>query len=349
MAGHIDLVDSLYQRCQRQPGRIAFPELNDPRILSAAQKLISQRLAKNVFLVGSAAQRLQIEKEHPWIGSAGEQVQWVLSDDAGQRAATAKCMSSLAAGRGKVIDNADLERMASNPLYIAGSLLPAGKVDAVIAGAVHTTADVIRAALAMVGLASGIKTVSGAFLMHKAEVSYLYADGGVVVSPTAEALVDIAAATVQTWRTVVAPLVNSSAPPEPRVAFLSFSTKGSAIHPDAQKVQQAADLFRARYPDVVADGEVQFDTATVPEIAARKAPGSLLAGRANCFIFPDLDAGNIAYKITQRLGGFAAYGPLLQGLRYGMSDLSRGASVEDIVNVACLTQLSASAMTPRIQ
>jgi phosphate acetyltransferase len=220
----------------------------------------------------------------------------------------------------------------------AAELLAAGQVDAVLGGNTATTADVIRAGIAGVGLAPGVRTVSGAFVMNKpGERVYLYADCGVVIAPTVKQLVDIAVESVRTWKLVM--------PDEqPVLAFLSYSTKGSAQHESAVKMAEAAQIFAAQHAEAlgaVSDGELQFDAAFDPVIGSRKAPGSLVPGRANCFVFPDLGAGNIAYKITQRLGGYEAYGPILQGLSKPFSDLSRGSTVEDVLASAYVNLLRA--------
>ncbi len=211
----------------------------------------------------------------------------------------------------------------------AASALTRGELDAVLSGNQATTSDVIRAGISGVGLAPGCRTVSGAFIMNRVKAAgandiLLFADCGVVIAPTVRQLVDIAVESVRTWR-----LVMPETPPV--VAFLSYSTKGSASHESAEKIAEAWRAFQERMPDVASDGEMQFDAAIDAEIGAKKAPGSQAAGRANCFIFPDLGAGNIAYKITQRLGGYEAYGPVLQGLSRPFSDLSRGSTVADVL------------------
>jgi len=338
MRKHSNLIKSLHERCAQRPGTVAFPESQDPRVLEAAQNLLQEGLAREVWLVGTPINGL--------VQSSPKGLRWTVTDRPNLLQETTTLIKARLAARGKTMSEHDLQRNSADPLWQSAALLALGVVETCVAGAVATTADVIRAALGVIGTAPGISTVSGAFIMHRHEPqkpieTFVFADCGVVVSPTAAQLKDIALSSCETWR-ALAPLIHPDYPPAPVVAFLSFSTKGSAKHPDADKVIDAVKQFKHVAPTVTADGEMQFDAAFDAAIGARKAPGSMVPGKANVWVFPDLDAGNIGYKITQRLAEFEAYGPLLQGLALPMSDLSRGASVDDIMTVACLLMQKAA-------
>ena len=222
-----------------------------------------------------------------------------------------------------------------DPLHVAALMVAAGEADACVAGATRTTPDVVRAALFCVGTRPGVDLISSCFVFVLPDGTVItYGDCGVVPEPDAGQLASIAVATAATHAQL--------AGEEPRVAMLSYSTRGSAEGPRVDLVRAATELVRAREPGLAVDGELQFDAAWVPEVAASKAPDSPVAGRANVFVFPDLDSGNIAYKITQRLAGAQAFGPLLQGTGGVIHDLSRGCSVDDIVTVATIAACQAA-------
>ncbi len=325
----------------RSAGRsLALPESTDPRVLDAAHHLLSFGTARFIQLFGEQDQILEIAKQNGIALSAYRQaIRWADPNDSELAQKTLEHFKQRSEARGKTLSEEDLRTIPHSPLDQAAYLLADGTVDAVVAGCVATTAEVIRSALRGVGLSPGNKTVSGSFAMvrerpDEPKLRFMFADCGVVIDPNLDQLVDIAAATVESFQALF--------PQEtPAVAFLSFSTKGSAKHPQAEKMSEAAAVFKNKYPLIVSDGELQFDAAFVAEIGQRKAPHSPVPGRANCFIFPDLGAGNIAYKMCQRLAGFDAYGPILQGILKPMSDLSRGANAEDIAVSSLIAMLRA--------
>jgi phosphate acetyltransferase len=331
----VTFVQGLRARAAAGTSTIVFPEASEPRTARAMVMLLEDRLVTPLAIGPLDAVREAIHKA----GGDPDRIETRDPSDPEVLSRLAPILVERRASKGLSADEA-LE-LAGDPLLSGALMVAAGEADGGVAGAVSATAEVIRAGLICIGLARGTGTVSSAFYMvvpafRSADGEVLtFADAGVVPHPSSDQLAEIALAAARARRLIVGD--------EPRVAFLSYSTKGSASGASVERVLEALDRFRRLAPDVLADGELQGDAALVASVAERKAPGSEVAGHANVLVFPDLDAANISYKLVQRLTGGDALGPILQGLSRPFNDLSRGATVDEIVDVACITALMARA------
>jgi len=330
----MDFIREVWNKAKRLNKTIVLPESNDPRILKATELILKSKLAK-IILVGKeeeikkiaaendidiAAATIINPRQHPKLDKHTQ----ILKDNRAHKSMTIEKARNL---------------LTDDYPYFAGMLVSQGEADGLVSGATHFTADTIKATVNCVGKAPGQSIISSFFVMILNERSFVedgilfFADCAVVPHPSAEELADIAIQTADSYKKLMGK--------DPKVAMLSFSTKTSAVHPHVDKVVKATQLAQKKRPDLMLDGEMQLDAAIIPKVAQRKAPQSTVAGHASVLIFPDLDAGNIGYKLTERLAGAKAYGPIFQGEANPVNDLSRGCSIDDIVNVVAITAVQA--------
>lgn len=332
----MDLLQKFKDRSKANPQRIVLPEGTEIRTLKAADIILKEKIAK-LILIGNKEEIFKIASENNLNITEATILDPATSPDMDKYA---NLLYEIRKDKGMSIEEA--KKLAKNPLYLGCLMIKSGDADGELAGALNTTGNVLRPAFQIIRTLPGIKVVSGAMLVftptkqHGENGLLIMADVAVNPNPTAEELAQIAICTGETAKTV--------AGFEPRIAMLSFSTKGSAKHELVDKVVEATRLAKEMAPNMQIDGELQADAALIPSIAKTKAPQSDVAGRANIFVFPDLQAGNIGYKMVERFSGAQAVGPILQGMAAPVNDLSRGCSVEDIVHMITITATQAQAM-----
>ncbi len=321
----MDFIREIWNKAKRLNKTIVLPESDDPRILKATELIHKSKLAK-IILIGKedgehgSGAKIISPRNHPKLDKF------------------VQTLKNKRTHRGMTIEKAR-HLMVDDYPYFAAMLLKQGEADGMVSGATHFTSETIKATVECIGKAEGQSIISSFFIMILNDKKFgedgilFFADCGVVPNPDAEQLSDIALQTADSLKKLI--------DKPPRVAMLSFSTKTSAVHSDVDKVIKATEIAKKKSPDLLLDGEMQLDAAIIPAVAQRKAPGSTVAGHANILIFPDLDAGNIGYKLTERLAHAKAFGPIFQGEAKPVNDLSRGCSVEDIVNVVAITAVQA--------
>lgn len=319
------LIDSYKEKVRKYQRTIVLPEGNDARVLKAAELITADGFAKVIIL----GEKDKILSTNPNLANVT-----IIDPNTSEHGAEfANLLYELRKAKGMTLEQATAT--VKNEMYFGVMMVKTGLADGMVGGACHSTGDLLRPALQIIKTAPGIKAVSGFFVMNKEGAGklseLLFADCAVTPVPTSEELADFAICSYHSAKMFISA--------DPKVAMLSFSTKGSAKHDDVTVVQEAYKLVQERAPELPIDGELQFDASVAPEVGKIKCPNSKVAGEANVFVFPDLNAGNIGYKIAQRLGGYSAYGPVCQGMAKPVNDLSRGCVAEDIVGVVAMTAL----------
>ncbi|MBW1605938.1 phosphate acetyltransferase [Lactobacillus sp. Sy-1] len=323
----MDLFESLKQKVSQDQKTIVFPEGNDIRIIEATSRLATDGVVKPILLGDpTEIKKVAVEASVDLTGVTLFDYQNLPVDEA------AEYVTALVERRNGKTDAETAKKWLADPNYFGTMMVYLAKADGMVSGAAHPTGDTVRPALQIIKTKPGIKLVSGCFIMMKGDQRYVFADCAINIELDAAGMADVALESAETAKQFGI---------DPKVAMLSFSTKGSARGPMVKKVQEATELVHAKQPALAVDGELQFDAAFVPAVGAKKAPDSKVAGQANVFVFPELQSGNIGYKIAQRFGGFEALGPILQGLNKPVSDLSRGCNAEDVYKVAIINALQA--------
>lgn len=328
----MSFIESIKERAKQNKKRIVLPETMDRRVLEAAEKIIREDIA-DIILIGKEE---EIAENSKGLDISGAKIINPFTSDLTEELTLE--FVEIRKNKGLTYDEAK-KMLLEDYAYFACMLVKTGRADGVVSGACHSTANTLRPALQIIKTKPGTMLVSAFFLMVVPDCVYgnngvfVFADSGLVQNPNPEELAAIAKSSAESFELLVGS--------EPSVAMLSHSTKGSASHPDVDKVVSAVKIAKERYPQYKIDGELQLDAAIVPEVAATKAPDSKVAGHANVLIFPDLDAGNIGYKLVQRLAKAEAYGPVTQGIAAPVNDLSRGCNVDDIVGVVAITAVQA--------
>lgn len=330
----MSFIENMKEEARKEIKTIVLPESEDLRILEATQLVLEEGFA-NVVLIGNPDDINKLAEENNVNLTGAQIINPATSNDFSRYA---NDLYELRKNKGMTLDQAK-ELLMSNSRYFATMMVKEGDADGFVSGASHPTSDTLRPALQILKAAPGTKLVSAFFVMvlpdnqYGEEGVFIFADSGLNEYPDADALSEIAISSSKSFKELIGR--------EPKVAMLSYSTQGSAHSPLTDKVVEATKLLKEKAPDLICDGEIQLDAAIIPEIAERKAPGSPLKGNANILIFPDLDAGNIGYKLTQRFGHADAYGPLCQGVSKAVNDLSRGCSSKDIAGVVAITAVQA--------
>ena len=328
----MSFIDSIKERAKRNKKTIVLPETMDRRIMEATEKILKEEIA-NIILIGKDE---EIEQNSRGFDISKATIINPFNSDLTEE--LIQKLVEIRKNKGLTYDEAK-KLLLEDYMYYACMLVKTGRADGVVSGACHSTANTLRPALQIIKTKPGTMLVSAFFLMVVPDCNYgehgtfIFADSGLEQNPNPERLAAIAASSAETFQLLVQK--------EPIVAMLSHSTMGSAFHPDVDKVVEAVKIAKENYPQYKIDGELQLDAAIVPEVAASKAPHSPVAGRANVLVFPDLDAGNIGYKLVQRLAKAEAYGPVTQGIAAPVNDLSRGCSADDIVGVVAITAVQA--------